>query len=361
VTARPTSVRLRAYAVGYGDCLLLTVRYGSPLPDGRRERHALVDCGSTAPLPGGPVLADVAAAVAEHCAGRLDVLVASHPHPEHVNGFADAEAGEILRSLTPSVVVRPWTDGADLPTRTEATGLPDVRTQYVRAGDTVDADLPRMSVRVLGPPGADRLPGLVARGEPWFALDAAAALPPPTEPPPDAWAAAARVLADPGGVGAAAGLLRTLRTRSVGQQLEIADAFADLVHNTSVVLLVTVGNRTLLLPGDARSPSWAPVLADPELARLLAAVDVYKVGGHGAAAATPAALRRLWARRRPTARPLVSVLCTAGQADPTLVDELARRGPVCSTAALPTGVWWLDVEAPTHGRAPFTCSPGPRQ
>jgi hypothetical protein len=169
------------------------------------------------------------------------------------------------------------------------------------------------------------------------------------------------VLADPGGVGAAAGLLRTLRTRSVGQQLEIADAFADLVHNTSVVLLVTVGNRTLLLPGDARSPSWAPVLADPELARLLAAVDVYKVGGHGAAAATPAALRRLWARRRPTARPLVSVLCTAGQADPTLVDELARRGPVCSTAALPTGVWWLDVEAPTHGRAPFTCSPGPRQ
>ena len=37
MTARPTSVRLRAYAVGYGDCLLLTVRYGSPLPDGRRE------------------------------------------------------------------------------------------------------------------------------------------------------------------------------------------------------------------------------------------------------------------------------------------------------------------------------------
>ena len=166
------------------------------------------------------------------------------------------------------------------------------------------------------------------------------------------------MLADPGGVGAAAWLLRALRTHPVGQQMEIADAFADLAHNTSVMLLVTVGRRTLLLPGDAQGASWAPVLADPALARLLAAVEVYKVGGHGSAAATPAGLRRLWARRGPS-HPLVSVLSAdAGSPDPTVLAELARRGPVCSTAALPPGVWWLDVEAPAHGRAPFTCSPG---
>lgn len=357
MTARPTHVRLRAYAVGLGDCLLLTVDYGSKLPDGRRERHVLVDCGSVAPA--GPSLAAIAAAVAEHCAGRLDVVVATHPHPEHVNGFADPEAGEILRGLKPSVVLRPWTDDAPSPLP-PTPALPGERTLYVRAGDTVplDAELPRVSVQVLGPPGADRMPAVVARGEPWFALDAAGALPPPTEPAADAWADAARVLADPGGVGAAAWLLRALRTHPVGQQMEIADAFADLAHNTSVMLLVTVGRRTLLLPGDAQGASWAPVLADPALARLLAAVEIYKVGGHGSAAATPAGLRRLWARRRPS-HPLVSVLSAdVGSPDPTVLAELARRGPVCSTAALPPGVWWLDVEAPAHGRAPFTCSPG---
>lgn len=364
MTARPTHVRLRAYAVGLGDCLLLTVEYGSKLPDGRRERHMLVDCGSVA--PSGPSLAAIAAAVAEHCAGRLDVVVATHPHPEHVNGFADPDAGEILRSLKPSVVLRPWTDrdaSALPPSRTAPPTLPaewGARTQYLRAGDTValDGALPRVSVHVLGPPGPERAPALLARGEPWFALDAAGALPPQFEPTADAWAEAAKVLADPGGVGAAAWLLRALHTHSVGQQMEIADAYADLAHNTSVVLLVTVGSRTLLLAGDAQGASWAPVLADPALARRLAAVQVYKIGGHGSAAANPAGLRRLWARRGP-ARPLVSVLsATAAAVDPTVLADLGLRGPVCRTDTLPPGVWWLEVEAPAHGRTPFTCSPG---
>jgi len=364
MTARPTHVRLRAYAVGLGDCLLLTVEYGSKLPDGRPERHVLIDCGSVA--PSGPPLAAIATAVAEHCAGRLDVVVATHPHPEHVNGFTDPDASEVLRSLKPSVVLRPWTDrdaSALPPARTATPTLPpewDDRTQYLRAGDTVALDeaLPHVSVQVLGPPGPERTPALVARGEPWFALDAAGALPPQAEPTADAWADAARVLADPGGVGAAAWLLCALRAHPVGQQMEIADAFADLAHNTSVVLLVTVGSRTLLLPGDAQGASWAPVLDDPALARRLAAVQVYKVGGHGCAAATPPGLRRLWARRSPS-RPLVSVLSAdATTPDPTVLADLARRGPVCSTAALPPGVWWLDVEAPARGRTPFTCSPG---
>jgi hypothetical protein len=357
VTARPRHVRLRAYAVGLGDCLLLTVEYGSKLPDGRRERHMLIDCGSVA--SSGPSLASVATEVAEHCAGRLDVVVASHPHPEHVNGFEDPEAGEILRALKPSVVVRPWTDDAPSPLP-PSPAMPGERTLFVRAGDTVtlDTELPRVSIEVLGPPGADRMPTVVARGEPWFALDAAGALPPQATPAADAWADAARVLADPGGVGAAAWLLCALRAHPVGQQMEIADAFADLAHNTSVVLLVTVGSRTLLLPGDAQGASWAPVLDDPALARRLAAVQVYKVGGHGCAAATPPGLRRLWARRSPS-RPLVSVLSAgATTPDPTVLADLARRGPVCSTAALPPGVWWLDVEAPARGRTPFTCSPG---
>ena len=168
------------------------------------------------------------------------------------------------------------------------------------------------------------------------------------------------MLADPGGVGAAAWLLRALRAHPVGQQMEIADAFDDLAHNTSVVLLVTVGSRTLLLPGDAQGASWAPVLADPALARLLAAVQVYKVGGHGSRRRHPAPGCAGCGPDGARRSPLVSVLSAdAAHAGP----DGARRprpaaGPVCSTAALPPGVWWLDVEAPAHGRTPFTCSPG---
>ena len=43
----PHTVRLRMYQVGFGDCFLLSAEYAAPLPDGRAERHLLVDCGST--------------------------------------------------------------------------------------------------------------------------------------------------------------------------------------------------------------------------------------------------------------------------------------------------------------------------
>ena len=47
MATKPTSVEVRAYQVGFGDCFLLSAEYGAPLPDGRAERHLLVDCGST--------------------------------------------------------------------------------------------------------------------------------------------------------------------------------------------------------------------------------------------------------------------------------------------------------------------------
>jgi hypothetical protein len=120
MTARPRSVRLRVYDVGSGDCLLLTVGYGSALPDGRRYRHMLVDCGSVRAAKGGPSLAEVAAKVADHCDGRLDVVVSTNRHPGRVDGFADPVVRDVLRPLEPGVVVRPWTDAPDA----DATGAP---------------------------------------------------------------------------------------------------------------------------------------------------------------------------------------------------------------------------------------------
>ncbi len=384
MTPRPRSVRLRIYALRSGDCLLLTVGYGSPLPDGRRTRHVLVDCGTTGPRRGGPSLAEVASAVAEHCEGRLDAVVATRPQTEDHAGFDDPAVAEILRPLRPDVVVRPWTDapGADLPARlasaertgTAASGLLDEwsragRAAYVRAGDThvLDAELPGVTVEVLGPPGAE--PDLTRPGRDVFALDAEGMLPETVAPAPDVWAGALTILADPGGAGAAERLVRRVRDRRVAPQLGIAAAVADVARNTSVMLLLTVGNRTFLLPGDAQTAGWAPVLdrawgtddvaPDPDLARRLAAVDVLRVGQHGARRATPVRLRALWHRRRRSARPLVSVLGDGKRADVALVADLATLGSVHDIETLPDGVRWLDVESPATGREPVTVTPGP--
>jgi hypothetical protein len=286
-----------------------------------------------------------------------------------VSGFGDPEVREILRPLAPAVVVRPWTDGAPdaAPTLLEEWGSAG-RTANVRAGDTVDA-LPRVTVQVLAPPGADGPPGPVRTGSIALA-DGAPSAPrddAPSVPVVDAWAAALRTVADPGGVGVAERLIRVLVGRpSAAGLLHVADRGEE-----SLVLLVTVGNRKVLLPGDAGIASWAPVLdrargrdgvpKDPRLARQLTDVDVYKVGR-----GTPGRLRRLWERRVGSARPLVSVLSAlpaggpgVGPPDDPLVADLGRIGTVHSTGELPPTVWWFDVEAPTSGRAAVTYTPGP--
>jgi hypothetical protein len=431
MTARPNSVRLRTYRVGAGDCLLLTVAYGSALPDGRRQRHMLVDCGTAELARGGPSLAEVAAAVAEHCAGRLDAVVATHRHVDHVSGFGDAAARRILEPLSPGVVIRPWTDtpvrdDLDAPSRefvslldgvhTQAEAVPRFafdgprearragqlatlavddpeaaslldewarrgRSEYVTAGSTVglDGELPGVTVEVLGPPGGDGVDALLGparhSAEPWLQLAATGTLAPLLEQPPaGAWDDALRELADPGGAGAAEWLLRALNTRGLAQGLEIAEAFDDVVHDTSAVLLVTVGSRSLLLPGDAQAGGWSATLdrawgvgghKDTRLARRLADVDVYKVGRHGARAGTPRRLADLWRPRMGSGHPLVSVLTTEpgvfgqGVPDDGLVADLAELGPVHRSDELPKGVWWMDVEAPARGKEPVAFAAGP--
>ena len=107
MTPRPSRVRLRAYQVGFGDCLLLTVGYDSSLPDGRVERHVLIDCGTVARAEDGPGLADIAEHIEEHSGGQLDVVVATHRHKDHIGGFGELRTREILDRLNPRVVIRP--------------------------------------------------------------------------------------------------------------------------------------------------------------------------------------------------------------------------------------------------------------
>ena len=91
-TRRPApngdAVRVRMYNVGFGDCFLVTI----PSTAGRPTR-ILFDCGSIAQAPGIPI-DDVLTQLWADCTDpgashpRIDVVVATHRHRDHVSGFA---------------------------------------------------------------------------------------------------------------------------------------------------------------------------------------------------------------------------------------------------------------------------------
>jgi hypothetical protein len=118
-SAAPTGAAVRAFQVGFGDCFLLTVRYAD------RDRHILIDFGSTGrPRDQAPaLLGRVAEEIAAACGGKLDAVVATHRHRDHISGFSTEDemlpdgttsTGDLIRSLKPTVVIQPWTEHPDL-------------------------------------------------------------------------------------------------------------------------------------------------------------------------------------------------------------------------------------------------------
>jgi hypothetical protein len=112
VSASPSRIDFRAYNVGFGDCLLLSFTYAAAI-DGRTERHVLIDFGSNKAARGGPSLRDVATMIEADTHGKLDVVVLTHRHRDHLSGFDPAIGGTTIAGLKPDAVVRPWTETPD--------------------------------------------------------------------------------------------------------------------------------------------------------------------------------------------------------------------------------------------------------
>jgi hypothetical protein len=114
----PTGARIRSYNVGFGDCFLLTFIYADAT-----TRDILIDFGSTKQSdtgPGGGMVA-IAEKIREDCGGKLDVVVATHRHSDHISGFARGPGtGTIIADLEPELVVQPWTEDPDLATDARA-------------------------------------------------------------------------------------------------------------------------------------------------------------------------------------------------------------------------------------------------
>jgi hypothetical protein len=108
--AAPKKITIRAYPVGFGDCLLLTFHYAAT------ARHVLVDFGTTAKFPKAPkdAMERVADAIKAACGGKLHAVIATHRHRDHISGFATAAngkgTGDVIASCNPDVVIQPWTE-----------------------------------------------------------------------------------------------------------------------------------------------------------------------------------------------------------------------------------------------------------
>lgn len=120
-TASPTTATIFAYQVGFGDCLLVRFEYANST-----ARHILIDFGTTG-LPddvASEQMTVIAKDIEEKCGGKLDAVVATHRHADHISGFATKTngqgSGDIIRSLAPKVVVQPWTETPDLAIDAEA-------------------------------------------------------------------------------------------------------------------------------------------------------------------------------------------------------------------------------------------------
>ncbi len=97
-----TSVRVRMYRQGLGDCFLLTFN-GDSSPF-----HLLIDCGTLGATTTGNTMKAVAEDIVAATEGHLHLLVATHEHKDHVSGFNSQRA--LFDSLTVDQVWAAWTE-----------------------------------------------------------------------------------------------------------------------------------------------------------------------------------------------------------------------------------------------------------
>jgi len=109
----PTAVTVRSAQVGFGDCFLMSFQYG----DGAaaQRRHVLIDFGSTGRPQGAPSAETIAGDIKTLTGGKLDALVATHRHADHISGFGGT-SGKIIAALEPDVIAQPWTEDPDAAT-----------------------------------------------------------------------------------------------------------------------------------------------------------------------------------------------------------------------------------------------------
>jgi glyoxylase-like metal-dependent hydrolase (beta-lactamase superfamily II) len=97
-------VGVRMYRTGLGDCHLLTFE-----PQAGEARHILIDCGY---FPGSPFASvsvnDIVADIVKFTSNKLDAIVVTHEHQDHLQGFMDEE--DQFKNMKRSELWMAWTE-----------------------------------------------------------------------------------------------------------------------------------------------------------------------------------------------------------------------------------------------------------
>jgi hypothetical protein len=325
---------LRMYAVGFGDCFLLSV----PRAD-QRPWRMLVDCGVHVLGRSEHAMATVVGDLIEVCSDDadpvIDVVVATHRHQDHVSGFDDARWSEV----TVGEVWLPWSENPSdsvaqqLRTRLDATA----RNLHLRFGaDSAEVaglalnslsnekamttlrdgfrgrarrcylsteepnrreltGLPDARVHLLGPP---RTPAAIKSMDPpelerWLTMDQRTSgrsdsLEIPFGP--------AYRIADRAAfwqqyehLTAEDELLDSAPLEPDGG-LAAASWLDRVLNNTSLVFVLEVDDIRILFAGDAQWGVWREILNNLDARELLARTNLYKVSHHGSHNGSPKTL-----------------------------------------------------------------------
>jgi hypothetical protein len=103
---KPKELIVRMYRQGLGDCFLLALPAGAS-----RTKYLLIDCGVHKRQTGGParltqVMDDLVAATD----ARIDVVVATHEHADHLSGFVQKDSPFLKNELTIGEAWLAWTE-----------------------------------------------------------------------------------------------------------------------------------------------------------------------------------------------------------------------------------------------------------
>lgn len=342
------TVRVRMYNVGFGDCFLLEFPRADQPPF-----RVLVDCGAHKagyPSPGwapeDAVRAIISDITTDTAPARLDMVVATHRHQDHVSGFAAPQ----WQDVAVGQVWMPWTENPHDPAATAirerqsrlALGLQQAfsgndfarRWTARRAAEALRAlaanslsneaamrtlhsgfrgrparhflaapgthspeDYPGLVVHVLGP---SKDPDVIRDMDPPTGQSYLRHL---TAPNTDAPAVSpqrrpfarhftiAPADYESGELGPVATdrVKQTARTVVCDDDLAAAVSLDKAVNGTSLMLMFEFGHAYLLFPGDAQWGTWNAALSDQVSRDLIARTTFYKVGHHGSHNATPVA------------------------------------------------------------------------
>ena len=126
-------VTIRHYCQGIGDCHLL--RFPKP---GGGTYNILIDCGVHSAVKGGSITVDRIVADIAKTVDRIDVLVVTHEHWDHVSGFLTAAAA--FASIPVGEVWVGWTEN---PADPQARQLDTFKGQSIRALQEAHLELNR--------------------------------------------------------------------------------------------------------------------------------------------------------------------------------------------------------------------------